>query len=87
MSHHHGSKRVQKLLETNSSSIIDSSASNYVRYPESGSQKINVVEQEPLFIKLVPIQTEREIFKARWMYQNKDSEFNEFYVSKFLNNL
>jgi len=47
------------ILETNSGSIIDSSASNYVRYPESGSQKINVVEQEPLFIKLVPIQTEK----------------------------
>ena len=47
------------VLETSPGTTLDQSNSNYVRYPSTGSQKLTVVDQEPLYIKLVPLQTDQ----------------------------
>lgn len=46
------------VVEASVGDTLDSSQSTYTRYPKTGAIKLDVVDQIPLYIKLVPLKTD-----------------------------
>ena len=46
------------VVEASVGDTLDSSQSTYTRYPQTGAIKLDVVDQTPLYIKLVPLKTD-----------------------------
>jgi len=76
------------VLETNAGTLIDPSDSSYVRYPSTDSQKLTVVDQEPLYIKLVPLKTDKGTLTSDEMNDSKEkiqALMNSMYPNSSIN--
>ena len=76
------------VIETNAGTLIDPSDSSYVRYPLTDSQKLTVVDQEPLYIKLVPLKTDKGTLTSDEMNDSKEkiqSLMNSMYPNSSIN--
>ena len=76
------------VIETNAGTLIDPSDSSYVRYPSTDSQKLSVVDQEPLYIKLVPLKTDKGKLTSDEMNDSKEkiqALMNSMYPNSSIN--